>query len=725
MSYYANPNLRSKATTAATKPDPNVLHQFASYNSLFTLSALSTSEIRNPKQFFQAKPHDIIAQSGGIGSDANKFDGPPSVFANRFTEESKKTIQKTEQIQKGLDAAGREFSKNNDLYFKNVDLTSIPGYNEKARLTSVTNIKIELVEPAGITLLEKLRAAAANNGFLDHLDAPYMLTIEFKGFDENGQPIKENNEFIKRVIPIKITNVDIDVNQGGSYYTMTAIPYNEFGLVNNFMYPRTSGTLSSTTRTFAEAVVSLQNILNDQNEQEKKGKFNQIPDRYDISISEDLDPQQQLSYDLLSQAGMTQTQNTGGPPGTETFDLEMIKFSPSTNIPMLLENLMKTHPKYGAKSFEEWSEAVSKKGTDKFNPNDALSTYFKYFRIRTTVEPTKNFDEIRQVNAKIIKVVVEPYYISAYNLATAGVHQDNKYKSYVAKAYNYIFTGDNVDVLDLNINYKVAYFQARLKDLEANDAREFSKDKNPQSEDTGTPSVRKRPDGMPAHLTMLPLHSDVSVNKSSGAGKTSKADARLEQFFDYLTNPTADMVLINMRILGDPAWIGQSQFIPATPTNSSGSSTDNNIDFFRGGESTNVWNPNLRCFNYDVAEPVLDLTFKTPQDFNDKTGIYELSSSPQGVFSGLYKVVRVDNSFSEGQFTQNLTMVRFNNQDAAVTRTSNEKISKKDGVITNVKNPMQMARLQGQLESYKDRARELLSRKVTDKVRKIDKFGLL
>jgi hypothetical protein len=348
-----------------------------------------------------------------------------------------------------------------------------------------------------------------------------------------------------------------------------------------------------------------------------------------------------------------------------------------------------------------------------------LSTYFKYFRIRTTVEPTRNFDEIRQTNAKIIKVVVEPYYISAYNLATAGVHQDNKYKSYVAKAYNYIFTGDNVDVLDLNINYKVAYFQARLKDLEANDARELSKDKNPQSEDTGTPSVRKRPDGMPAHLTMLPLHSDVSVNKSSGAGKTGKADSRVEQFFDYLTNPTADMVLINMRILGDPAWIGQSQFIPATPNNSSGSSTDNNIDFFRGGESTNVWNPNLRCFNYDVAEPVLDLTFKTPQDFNDKTGIYELSSSPQGVFSGLYKVVRVDNSFSEGQFTQNLTMVRFNNQDASVTKTSNEKISKKDGVITNISSNPNEDRakeiLQGKLVKYKDRARELLSRKLSDK----------
>ena len=34
--------------------DPNVLHQFASYNTIFTLSALSRREIRNPKLFFQS-----------------------------------------------------------------------------------------------------------------------------------------------------------------------------------------------------------------------------------------------------------------------------------------------------------------------------------------------------------------------------------------------------------------------------------------------------------------------------------------------------------------------------------------------------------------------------------------------------------------------------------------------------------------------------------------------
>ena len=51
-------------------PDPNVLHKFASYNTIFTLSALSRRDIRNPARFFNSGPHDIIVKSGGI-SDGN------------------------------------------------------------------------------------------------------------------------------------------------------------------------------------------------------------------------------------------------------------------------------------------------------------------------------------------------------------------------------------------------------------------------------------------------------------------------------------------------------------------------------------------------------------------------------------------------------------------------------------------------------------------------------
>ena len=677
---------------------PNVLHKFASYNTIFTLSALSTREIRNPKLFFTSAPHDIIARSGGIGASANRNEKPAFEQDNQFTDETKATIAKSTALRDALGRASTEFMKNNDLYFKNVEMTSIPGLNDKRRLTSVTNIMMELVEPSGITLLEKVKAAAANNGFLDHLDAPYMLTIEFKGFDENGREIKENTDFTKRVIPIKLITMDIDVNQGGSYYSIKAIPYNEFALTNQFIYPRTSGTLESTNRTFKDAVKNLQDILDEQNQDEQVNGYNQYPDRYDISISQDLNPEAQLSYELLGQAGMTQKNNVVE-PGSEAFTMEYIKFNSSVNLLMLLENLMKTHPDYGAKSFDEWSKAVSTPGnTGAFDPNSALSTYFKYFRIRTSIEPTTNFDQIRQTNAKIIRIVVEPFYISAYNLATAGIHQDKNYQGYVAKAYNYIFTGDNLDIQSLDINYKVAYYQSRLKDVEANDDRTFSQSNKEQTEQTGTPSNREkwRSD------QYLPLKSEVSVYKSSNSNRLAKGNARVDQFFDAITNPLADMVVVNMSILGDPAWLGQSQFIPATPVNSNGSSQDNNIDFFRGDVKDNIWNPNLKCFNYDVAEPITNLTFKVPQDFDDKKGVYEMSSAQQAVFSGLYRVTQVRHSFTDGQFTQNLTMVRFNNQDGKVTSTSNQKITKKNGVVTGVNNPNQMARqdiISGQLGS--------------------------
>jgi len=678
------------------EPDPNVLHKFASYNTIFTLSALSTREIRNPETFFKGAPHDIIARSSGIGGTANRHEGPPS--EQGFSEGIKATLKKSKPLRDALNKSTLEFLKNNDLYFKNVEMTSVPGLNDKRRLTSVTNLKMELVEPSGLTLLEKVKAAAANNGFLDHLDAPYLLTIEFKGFDNNGREVQQNANFTKRVIPIKLVTMDIDVNQGGSYYDIKAIPWNEFALTNNFMYPRTSGTLSSTNRTFKAAIVELQDILNAQNEDERVKTLNQYPDVYDISISKELNPEAQLSYELMGQAGMTQKKEISA-PGEEAFTMEYIKFHPSVSLLKMLEELMKTHPDFGAKSFAEWEKAVSTPGSTTFDPNGALSTYFKYFRIRTSIEPQTTFDEIRQTNSKIIRIVVEPFYISAYNLATAGIHQDKNYKGYVAKEYNYIFTGANLDIQSLDINYKVAYYTSRLKDLEATENRTFTQSNKDETEETGTPNNRKRPDDMPAHLNLLPLKSEASVYQTSKSNRTGKANARIDQFFDAITNPQADMVVVNMNVLGDPAWLGVSQFVPATPKNSNGSSQDNNINFFLGGARTNVWNPDLKCFNYDVAEPIINLTFMVPQDFNDKTGVYEMSAAQQAVFSGLYRVTKVIHNFDEGKFTQNLTMVRFNNQDRKVTSTSNQKITKKNGVVSKpvVSNPNE------------DRANEIIS----------------
>ena len=55
------------------------------------------------------------------------------------------------------------------------------------------------------------------------------------------------------------------------------------------------------------------------------------------------------------------------------------------------------------------------------------------------------------------------------------------------------------------------------------------------------------------------------TSKSEGTGRTKGGFIKIDQFLDYITHPLADMVSIRMEILGDPAWMGQSQFIPANP----------------------------------------------------------------------------------------------------------------------------------------------------------------
>ena len=652
-------NAKTKDTVDKSELYPNELHQFASYNALFTLSALSQSEIENPKTFFKSAPHQVIIRSSGIGgnkdNDIRQFD-----FGSTKPGTDRKLFR-------SAISSAKEFNKQNDLYFRNVEMIAVPGNNDKRRITSVTQISMEIVEPYGLTLLDKIRAAALANGFKDHTDAPYLLTVDFQGFDALGKPVVPKTP-LKRVIPIKLITMDIDVNQGASIYNMTAVPYNEFAFTNLYLYPRTSGSLLSTVKTIDRAVVELQKILNDQNKDEKLSQLQQRPDEYELYVDEAFKIENApLDFKQLAQVGMAEQKELVS--AGEVAKIEFLKFSKNNSVMKILEELMKNLPELSPKAFDEWYNKV-------VSGADGVSSFYKYFRIRSSIVPTKEFDEIRQTMKKKIKMVVEPFYIHAMSLAAPGVAVGDRYKSEVKKKYNYIFTGENVDILEVNINYKVAFYQTKLKDVEAADGRKLT-DGDTTTDDTDAPENPKFTNSNSDH----PLHlkSEVGGAKSTGAGGTGGSDARLDQFLDAIANPTADMVVVQMQILGDPSYLGQSQFMPAAPKGSKGISTDDNIAYFRGGDIENLWNPDLKCFNGDAADPVVQLNFKLPTDIDTTKGTYEISSAQQAAFSGLYRVVQVNHSFDNGQFTQNLTMVRYNNQNSKPNKTRNKKITKKFG----------------------------------------------
>ena len=126
--------------------------------------------------------------------------------------------------------------------------------------------------------------------------------------------------------------------------------------------------------------------------------------------------------------------------------------------------------------------------------------------------------------------------------------------------------------------------------------------------------------------------------------------------YDYLVNPQGDMVNVDMKIMGDPAFLGQDFAIPMkVGANAVGEQIRSKI-------GPNLWDPQIGAFNFDNGEVIIKLNFKFPSDFDENQGTYNFNTEAVPQFSGLYRVIRVESRFDNGQFTQNLTMARCLNQ---------------------------------------------------------------
>jgi hypothetical protein len=62
------------------------------------------------------------------------------------------------------------------------------------------------------------------------------------------------------------------------------------------------------------------------------------------------------------------------------------------------------------------------------------------------------------------------------------------------------------------------------------------------------------------------------------------------------------------------------------------------------------------------------LSFKTPDDINEVTSLYDFSSKmKESPFSGIYRVIRCENIFNSGVFTQKLECLRMIGQSVEFT----------------------------------------------------------
>ena len=76
--------------------------------------------------------------------------------------------------------------------------------------------------------MQTLQIAATASGYQNYIAAPFMLSVEFVGYDDDGDVlVTETGEYLRRDFPIKLTNIEFDITTEGTNYNVEAMPWNE------------------------------------------------------------------------------------------------------------------------------------------------------------------------------------------------------------------------------------------------------------------------------------------------------------------------------------------------------------------------------------------------------------------------------------------------------------------------------------------------------------------
>ena len=270
----------------------NPLEQFATFNYIFTLGCISNEELAFPDLTYRRKdPSVVILRSGG---------GPTPGSATLYESDGK-----------------------TEYFIDDVEIETIVAGNDGTRSTNATSINFKVTEPYSMGLfLQAMQVSALRAGYSDYIEAPYLLTVEFKGYNDAGQYIHASN--LRRMFPLKFINVEFSVTEQGSVYVVQAIPYQEIALTDETQSTNvdTSFTGATVAEMLQTGAKSLTRILNDKELADESAKKVEKANQYIImfpSTSSSNEEAQQFMMGQMEQADDTATTR-------EFTDVEIQKF---------------------------------------------------------------------------------------------------------------------------------------------------------------------------------------------------------------------------------------------------------------------------------------------------------------------------------------------------------------------------------------------------------------
>ena len=676
---------QSTPSTDSEKTPSNLLNNYRSVTYNFTFAAISPSDLKDPSSYRNKKLKYVIASSKGKGRNAMSNDVVPIetniIETETIREGGRILAQQDKVVGVKVDSSGESAVDNFnnlspgalDLFIDNVEVESIITPNEQTGTATATKVRFEIFEPYSANgFIEAIHVAAVAAGWTGYLGASYLLKIDFLGYpDSVTEPVADAKVInATKYIPLKLIGSEMDISENGTRYRVSAIPYNEAAHgVPNQIFTDISFSGDDVGSVLSNLFESLNKSASAREQKEKTIEAARAYDKYEIyfpelpKANESITLDSNLKKNDIAGAKINENLRSNNiykfppietsqnatpagagrgsaddprrtdapPPGTQK-KTPQIQFSKGANISEIIEVVIRDS--YFLKEILE--------DVEKAKDADGMITYFQIMinTIPGVVDLTTNQQKF------IYQYIVVPYKVHFSKLPgqEKSQYKAENMKKYVKREYNYLYTGKNVDVLGFRLNFNNLFFQAAVPKMANSDQSGTADAAGAPNTPTVTQPTGAAAEANKSQLDVAASRADGNSVSSNGKGQSPQTDPyfKIAELAHNSILESVNLITGTLEILGDPFYLatsGMGNYFPQLKDNAI------TVD----GEAS----PN-------TGPVVVRINFRNPIDIDNTTGFVKFSDKVP--FSGIYQVLKCNNSFKDGVFKQTLSLMRYPGQ---------------------------------------------------------------
>lgn len=524
----------------------------------------------------------------------------------------------------------------------NLTIESVISPSRKSSYTTTGLVQFDLTEPLGFSFLERLQVLAPKYKFTNIYGAKFVLKVQFIGRNvQSGLPEPQDDVYVYN---LGLHSLNASLNEGGTTYNF--ICFNMFKQASIESVAETPVTVKN-VKTVSDFTTNLVAALNE-NENRIRGNDASTSGiskkTYDIVFDESasISAKDGLyeSFDLRTQNMGTQDSNaakgTGENANSEDSGTRDYPLRSNSNIAAFIQNTINEEVKsladYGVRTQE-------------------TSNVLPVITVTPTITFTDEIDPVTNAPGHKVTFVIGVKWISSVitrnNASTQeflrsemkqSAFFDTVLSSSIVKKYEFLYTGNNTDILQFDLNYN-ALFRVSLDPSEAGVYPSTM-----QTRGSVVTGKQSQPVSNPKYLSQVqqeiinPLDEPIfeptvqspDRQSSSEHVNNSANTVKYNQYVDFAQR-SDDFTYAEITIKGDPFWLGSPD---AKVRNVPGS-----LQSFAGN------NISIAILNNKPND-----TFASA--FENQAPEIEYSSS------GVYDVQTVESRFQQGKFTQQLGLIK-------------------------------------------------------------------